>query len=397
MLNQVTSMIDKGHDVRIYSWGKGDSSCNHQDISKYRLLEQTWHIDKKIPQPHAKRLLYILPTIIRLITRYGFSVLRLAMPRYGHDLHSRNLMQFFIASKFLDTDWKPDVVISHFGDNGIMMTAMRYAGIIPKSTKCYTFFHAHEICRMTVEQTRQFYKPMFNNHDILLPISRYWEKKLIAAGANPNNVKVIRMGVDLQRFRYNEDNCIGDTLNILSVGRLVGQKGYEYAIKGVAEYAKVARKKIRYNIIGKGELDKSLKTLVDELGAGEYIHFLGVQPQQVVADELQKANVFLLPSVTDDQGYMEGIPVARMEAMSRGLACISTYHSGIPELIDDGKTGFLCAEKNATEIAQALTTLERLSQQELDTIRRAARAVVESDFDVNKETQKLQKLVEINE
>ncbi|MBL1603589.1 glycosyltransferase, partial [Klebsiella pneumoniae] len=63
---------------------------------------------------------------------------------------------------------------------------------------------------------------------------------------------------------------------------------------------------------------------------------------------------FLLPSVTASNGDMEGIPVALMEAMASGLPVISTYHSGIPELIDDHKNGYLCPERNSEAIAKIL-------------------------------------------
>lgn len=397
VLNQVTSMIEAGHDVRIYSWGKADPFCTHKDVVKYDLMSKTIYMDMDVPQSHAVRFFKIIPSIVKMVIKYGHSAFRLLSPEYGDPVKSKNLIQSYIAQRFLKFDWLPEVIVSHFGDNGILITAMRNAGVIPSDTKCFTYFHAHEICRMNVGQAASFYKPMFNGQDILLPINYLWKERLISAGANPQNVKVLRMGVDLKRFKYVENNEIGDTINILSVGRLCGQKGFEYAIRGVAEYAKSAKsanKKISYRIIGRGELEKILKKLVDELNASDYIHFIGSQPQQVVAEEIKKANVFLLPSVTDDAGFMEGIPVALMEAMARGLVCISTYHSGIPELITDGKTGFLCKEKDYGGIAKKIREIESLSLDQWNTIRQKAREVIESDFDVVKETRKLQDLIE---
>lgn len=394
VLNQVTSMIDKGHDVRIYSYGIGDKNCSHKDIETYELLQRTWYMERPVPPSHIKRFIKIAPDLMRMVNKYGFKALRLFNPKYGHAINSLNLLQSYIALRFIHSNWMPDAIVSHFGDNGILITALRNAGIIPKTTKCFTYFHAHEICRMDVKQTAKFYGAMFNEYDVLLPINHLWEKQLIDAGANPQMVKVLRMGVDLERFKYIENNTIGETVNILSVGRLCGQKGFEYAIRGVAEYARSAGKKLSYKIIGCGELENKLKALASELNATDYIHFLGVQPQQIVTKEMEKANIFLLPSVTDEAGFMEGIPVALMEAMARGLVCISTYHSGIPELIDNGVSGYLCNEKNSEDIAHLLFKIESLSPAQFDVIRQNARIVVENDFDVVKETMKLQKLIE---
>ena len=394
VLNQVTSMIDKGHDVRIFSWGKADPYCIHVDVEKYNLRSKTLYMDMEVPHNHAMRFLKIIPDILKLFAKYGSSVFRLSLPKYGHLLHSRNLLQYYVARRFLHLDWRPDVIISHFGDTGILITALRNAGIIPPTTKCFTYFHAHEICRMSVKEIASFYRPMFNEHDTLLPINHLWKERLVAAGANPHKVIVLHMGVNLERFNYIENNITEDTIHILSVGRLCGQKGFEYAIRGVAEYVKSTKKKISYKIIGRGELEVKLKNLVNDLNASDFIHFIGAQPQHVVAEEMEKANVFLLPSVTDDNGYMEGIPVALMEAMARGVVCISTYHSGIPELIEDGRTGFLCKEKDSKGIAKALLKTEGLSNIQLNTIRQNARSTIESDFDVIKETQKLQNIIE---
>lgn len=394
VLNQVTSMIDKGHDVRIYSWGKADLNCKHEDIEKYNLLSKTIYMDMEVPSSHALRLIKIVPRALRMFVKYGNSISRLSSSKYGHPLMSKNLMQYYVAQRFLQMRWQPDAIVSHFGNNGLIVSALRNAGIIPVKTKCLTYFHAYEICRKSVEQTAKFFGPMFNEYDILLPINHLWKNKLIEAGANPKNVIVLHMGVNLERFIYIEHNFIGETINILSVGRLCGQKGFEYAIKGVVEYAKKSKKKISYKIIGRGKLEGKLKELVNELDASNYIHFLGIQPQQIVAKEMETANVFLLPSVTDENGYMEGIPVALMEAMARGLICVSTYHSGIPELIENGVTGFLCDEKQPEGIANALLNIDSLSPDQFNVIRQKARVVVEQDFDVIKETNKLQNLIE---
>ncbi len=393
VLNQITSMIDKGHDVRIYSWGSHDHNCSHEDINKYGLLSRIIYRELKIPHRHITRFFKIFPIILKLFLKYGSSVLRLSLPRYGHQVASKNLLQYYIAEPFLHLSWQADAIISHFGDTGIYITAMRNAGIISPKVKCFTYFHAHEICRMSVDRTASFYGPMFNEYDMLLPINHRWEKQLIAAGANPQRVKVLRMGIDLNRFKYIENNIIDNTVNILSVGRLCGQKGFEYAIKGVVEYFRTAKKKVSYKIIGGGELEEKLKSLVTELDASDYIQFLGIQPQQVVSEEMEKTNIFLLPSVTDKDGYMEGIPVALMEAMARGLVCISTYHSGIPELIENSVTGFLCNEKDPDGIAHVLRYIERLSTEQFDHIRQKAHCVVDRDFNVVKEMNKLQNLI----
>ena len=113
-----------------------------------------------------------------------------------------------------------------------------------------------------------------------------------------------RMGVDVDRFNYSPPRKINNEINILSVGRLTGQKGYEYAIKGVQEFRKETPLKINYKIIGAGTLEKELKKMVTDLKLDDIIHFMGPQPLEVVEKELSKADVFILPSSSDNEGLM---------------------------------------------------------------------------------------------
>ena len=73
-----------------------------------------------------------------------------------------------------------------------------------------------------------------------------------------------------------------------------------------------------------------------------------------IFDYMSKSHIFLAPSITSESGDQEGIPVVLMEAMAHRLPVISTYHSGIPELVINGKTGFLVKEGNVREIVEKI-------------------------------------------
>jgi colanic acid/amylovoran biosynthesis glycosyltransferase len=69
---------------------------------------------------------------------------------------------------------------------------------------------------------------------------------------------------------------------------------------------------------------------------------------------MRECHVFLLPSVTDENGFQEGIPVALMEAMACGVPVVSSRHTGIPELVEHGVSGYLAGERDVAEIANCL-------------------------------------------
>lgn len=394
VLNQVTGLIDLGHEVRVYAWGKPDN-CVHSDYVQYDLKNRTRNLSCSIPQNKVKRILKALPILFQGLKHVGPKFLTLFSPKYGENAY--NLLFLYVSEIFLnDQSWKPDAVITHFGDNGLFVNAYHQIGLIDKDTKCYTFIHAHEICRQNIDETKKKYNNIFKSNDFILPISRFWESKLIQAGANPETTKIFHMGVDIDRFGYKDKRRSRDEIKILSVGRLVGQKGYEYAIKGVAEYIKETNLKVSYTIIGRGELEDKLKKIVRQNAIEDNVTFLGAQPQEVVSNYMAKSDIFLLPSVTDDNGYMEGIPVALMEAMALGLLCISTYHSGIPELIDNNETGFLCKEKDSSEITKTLMQIEHLSTETISKIKNTARGRIVSDYNIEKLILDLANMVESN-
>ncbi|HID9123242.1 TPA: glycosyltransferase [Klebsiella michiganensis] len=90
---------------------------------------------------------------------------------------------------------------------------------------------------------------------------------------------------------------------------------------------------------------------------------------------------------------MEGIPVALMEAMASGLPVVSTFHSGIPELITDGKSGWLCSERDSEGIALALCKIIN-EKNNVSNIVVAARKQIEDNFNQKVEYGKMASLLE---
>jgi colanic acid/amylovoran biosynthesis glycosyltransferase len=175
----------------------------------------------------------------------------------------------------------------------------------------------------------------------------------------------------------------------------VEQKGYEYGIKAVAMLNEWIQENIDYMIIGAGDgagdLGDALKRLVIDLKIDDIVKFAGAQPQDVVQHYLANSHIFLLPSVTARNGFQEGIPVALMEAMATGLPVISTRHSGIPELIEDGVSGFLVGEKEIEPLAQAMFRVIR-DPRLFQLFGKEGRAKIENEFDVAVLNERLQKM-----
>jgi len=372
ILNQITGLLDFGHDVEIFAKTNPNDKKIHHDVEKYRLMERVHYT--YIPHNKVKRILKAIFLIIKNFHKAPLKILKsLNVFKYGKEALSLRLLYLLIP--FLDKNF--DILYCHFGSNGIFGTYLKEIGI---NGKLVTTFHGYDMSSFIISNGDNVYKKLFLNGDLFLPISDYWKRKLIRLGCNEKKIIVHRMGINLEKFKFSERRKQSEEpIKILTIGRLVEKKGHEYAIQAIAKIIK-KYKNIEYII--------KLEDLISELGIESYIKFLGSVEQNEVLKLYQQAHIFILPSITARNGDQEGIPVVLMEAQATGLPIISTYHTGIPEVVVDGKSGFLVPEKDIDALANKLEYL--IEHPELwPEMGRYGRKYVEEKYDIKKLNQKL--------
>ena len=390
VLNQVTGLLDLGHEVTVCAVGKPSAAVIHADVEKYNLLERTWQ-SADVPGPRIERALVALSRLPDLIKRCGLRGLFCFNPR-SHGKRAINLAFFYSCLPLVERQARFDAIHCHFGDKGLSALAWREMGLLEGPIS--TVFHAHELAGLTDRQGGRLYGPLFGSDALLLPISERWRQRLIHWGARSERTIVHRMGVDLAKFDFEQRAVVPPaTLEILTIGRLTEQKGYAYAIRSVALLRTMTAHKLRYRIVGAGELEEPLQQLVAELGVADIVTFAGPQPQDVVRTHLRNAHIFLLPSVTAANGFQEGIPVALMEAMAAGVPVVSTRHSGIPELVEHEVSGLLAEERDSQSLAECMRRI--IADPALATqLARRARMKVEAEYDIQKLNVRLAQLLQ---
>ncbi len=142
---------------------------------------------------------------------------------------------------------------------------------------------------------------------------------------------------------------------IVQAARLVRKKGLSTAVQAFAGFVR-SYPRASFAIAGEGPMAEELRELAADLGIGKQVQFLGFQSQEALQTLFRHAHVYLQPSESAD-GDVEGVPNALLEAMSGGLPVVSTRHGGIPEIIEHGRSGLLCAEKDVECLISALLQL----------------------------------------
>lgn len=150
-------------------------------------------------------------------------------------------------------------------------------------------------------------------------------------------------------------------VQILSVGRLVAFKGFEYLIEA-CEQMRERSVQFRCEIIGDGPLRESLQQRIDDLRLGGLVTLKGALPQDRVIEKLQRCDVFALASTVDDAGASDIFPTVILEAMASARPVVSTTVAGIPEAVVDKETGLLVPAGESGLFADALEILCRDSE-----------------------------------
>ena len=245
-------------------------------------------------------------------------------------------------------------------------------------------------------ENKKRYKSLLNQGAGYFAVCHFLAEELKTLGFPENKIHVLYGGLDLDLYRYFKRSLPEKgEIRILSVARLVEKKGFHTLLKA---FHLIHHKHPRatLHIIGTGQDEEKIKGFIDEYQLNDCVFLRGAMDSQQISKELRDAHLFCLASETGEDGDVEGVPNALKEAMASGLPVISTFHGGIPELIEHKRTGYLAPEKDYVQLAKGIKYF--LDHPEVwEKYTKRARQVIEQKFDLNKqivEQQKLYSLIE---
>lgn len=376
ILNQITGLLDLGCDIEIFARSNPQDKIVHPDVEKYHLVERTYYYN--VPRNKIKRILKAIYLLITNFHKDSIKILKLLnITRYGN--FSSSLQLFYILIPFLNR--KFDIIQCHFGTSGNIGAFLKELGI---KGKLVTMFHGYDI-RDGIEQGGKIYNQLFNYGNCFLVISNYNYKNLVRFGVKKEKLIFHPVGVEIDKFpfKWKKKNKISSTIIVLTVARLVVEKGLEYSIMAIKEVLKRNPDlALKYYVVGEGVLKESLINLVKRLKLGDIVKFLGSKDQLQVAKEMSMAHIFLLPSIS------EALPVVLMEAQAVGLPIVATDVGSVAEAIVDGRSGFLVPSRDANALVEKIEYL--IEHPELwSKMGRYGRKFIEENYDIKKLNQRL--------
>jgi len=217
--------------------------------------------------------------------------------------------------------------------------------------------------------------------------------RLVEIGAPAERVFIHRLGIDLERFAYSERPLAeGEPLRVLMAARFTEKKGMVYGVEAFCRAA-ADHPRLLLTVAGDAGSSAAERAIRDELhqivathGMEDRVRFTGFLPLAELEALTRTHHLLMHPSVHAAGGDAEGgHPVVLTQAAATGMPVLATLHCDIPEVVVDGRTGWLVPERDVDALTAALVDAAEHPER-LAALGRAARRLVEARYDAARET-----------
>ena len=336
ILNLMTGLLDHGHNISILSFLKKKCENPHPNIEEYSLMDHViYGTESQLP---------------------NCDIVFCQSATLANRMLKNKALQQWLADK-----------------------------------KIAVCLRGHDITKNSLKKDSNLYAELFERAHLFLPVCDYFKQLLIKLGCPVEKIIVHHSGIDGSQFFFKErKKPEKGYIRFVSVCRLIEKKGLEYALQAFATVFK-EYKNILFTIIGDGPLKVKLRKLIKKLKLEKKIILFGWGNQDQIVKILNQSHIFLLPSITAQNGDEEGIANALKEAMAMGLVTVGSWHAGTPELIADGESGFLVPQKNSQALASKIKYI--IEHPEIwRAIGITARLKIEDEFESKKIVKQLEQL-----
>ncbi|MFX1252635.1 MAG: glycosyltransferase family 4 protein [Promethearchaeota archaeon] len=328
----------------------------------------------------------------RLCKDYSYSNVQVNYPRvfFWRTIDNRlKVIRRIIKEKNIDFD----LIHAHYGTMGHIIEPLVQEYMKPLINSFYGYD------AYLYKYDSLYYERLFEHSTLILTLSDHMSERMEGLGCSPHKIKKLHIGIDTDTFKPRESiskKKEGDKLKILIVANFVEKKGILDAIHAFSNVYKKF-KNIHLDILGTGPLKTRIEELIHTLDLQSVVQILNnlatKNPRQTVLNYMQNCDIFLLPSVKAANGDSEGTPVVLMEASACGKPCITTQHSGNPEVVIDGENGITVPERDIESLSDGLTQLIE-DEEKRNRLGRNGRKHICAEFDSKVQSKRLIEIYE---
>lgn len=376
IVNTAAGLIDAGHDVDLYGLsGKSLSTARHELVEQRELTSRVF-MPRFCEGKTARRWLEAPGAFARIARASGIRAAMSGLNLLAHR-HRGLGMRALHEVEVFQARGRYDALHCQFGTLAKPVLRHRRAGGL--CGPVIVHFRGYDVSSHILRAGPRYYERVFREAEAFIANSAFFRDRAIALGCPADRLSVVESPVNIAIFPFTPRTLQpGEPIRVLTVGRLVEKKGIGYAIEAIGQL-RARGFSIEHRIVGEGPQRKELEALIDALDLGEIVTLLGELSQEGIAAELTQAHLFLAPSVHAADGGADAAINTIKEAMASGAPVVSTWHGGIPELVEHGVSGLLAPERDAAALADHLQTLIR-SPESWRRFAAAGRAAVEARF-----------------
>jgi len=272
------------------------------------------------------------------------------VPELGRELSFINDWKAFWKICKVIRRERPDIIHTHTAKAG---TLGRLAGILYRRKLVHTF-HGHVLHSYFGKIKTWFFiwieKMLSLFTDRIITVSESLKRELVERFriAPEKKFSVVELGFELDDLLKLEPRENSDHVNIGIVGRLTRVKNHEMLLR-IAKKVKGVGCRVKFVIIGDGQLRRELENYAKELGIENIVEFRGWVKD--VAEIYRDMDILVLTSLN------EGTPVSIIEAMASARPVVATDVGGVRDVVEDGKSGYLVKPGDERDFSEKLTGL----------------------------------------
>ncbi len=339
----------RGHDVRVFAGERAQATPRHDlSIDRYEGLDvfrvlltladcrrEAVNFAQPLAEEHFRKLLIdFRPHIVHFHNLAGLS---LKIIRMAREFGARTLMTLH----------------DHWG------FCLRNTLVKADETLC-SDFSACSGCQSEVLDTggrhvpihlrQDYFSLMMREVEAFVSPSRYLADAYLRAGFPPGKMRVIWNGLDVDRYSNASQKPVAGKVRFTFIGTFGRHKGV-HVLLGALPLLR-HRNRVEVNLVGDGGQLPEYQKQLRQHHCEALVHFRGKLANSDIPGVLRQTDVFVLPSI-----WPENQPVSITEAMASGVAVIASNLGGIPELVEDGKTGYLFEAGNSANLAEKMDAL----------------------------------------